>query len=568
MTNNYLPLSFILYIALLFSCMAHPHAVNSESPNKLQNEALDNKKFKHSLVSSTIEKAVQKNYIVVNNKKYPASPRLHNFYKQKNYDLVWFNSKFEPIKPLFSYLKVLKNASSEGLDPNFYFYDDIEQNFYDLKNLHGNELVLRIIQVDLLVSDSNLLYFSDLLFGRYQNGSEFIEQTYTEPYINIISLINDSIRRNDFKKSVKLLLPESPTYKSLKKALVKYQTIKENGGWQPVPPGPTLKVGIRNQRVVFLKYRLYASGDLLFYGAQDAKSYLNNPAFDNQLKDSVKRFQKRHGLTVDGEVGNNTLRALNIPVDQKIWTIVLNLDIWRKLPRNLGSKYVLVNVPAFKLFGIESKSTVLEMKVIVGRLDWNTPIFSEYMEYIVLNPYWNIPPSIFEDEILPELKKDPDYLSKNNIQLVSLETSDVEQIQINNWYQVNPENFNYRLRQVPGPGNPLGQLKFMLPNKHSVYLHDTPKKHLFERNNRRFSHGCIRVEKPLELVDFVFSNDPQWNSVMIQSEIDSGVSKNVYLKQPVPVHILYFTVWVENDNSVHFRDDVYNFLSPSTRARI
>ena len=178
----------------------------------------------------------------------------------------------------------------------------------------------------------------------------------------------------------------------------------------------------------------------------------------------------------------------------------------------------------------------------------------------MINPYWNIPSSIFEDEILPELRKDPGYLKKKKIQVVSLETARVQKNYAQNWSDVNPDKFNYRLRQVPGAANPLGRLKFILPNKHSVYLHDTPDKKLFDKPNRRFSHGCIRVEKPVELAEFVFNDDDEWDSTRLQSEIDSGSSKNVYLKQPIPVHIMYFTVWVENDNSVHFRDDIYNFL--------
>ena len=155
---------------------------------------------------------------------------------------------------------------------------------------------------------------------------------------------------------------------------------------------------------------------------------------------------------------------------------------------------------------------------------------------------------------------------KKNIELVSLSSASVESSEYVNWYEVDPNNFNYRLRQQPGAGNPLGRLKFMLPNKHSVYLHDTPMKSLFNRPNRRFSHGCIRVERPLELADFVFNDDIEWNAQKIQNAINSGVSNNIYIKQPIPVHILYFTVWVENNNSIHFRNDVYNFFGSSASS--
>ena len=390
-----------------------------------------------------------------------------------------------------------------------------------------------------------------------------MEETYSEPYIDIVTVINKAIASNNFKGAVDSLLPQIYVYNSLKNSLAQYKSIQANGGWQPVPSGKTLKPGMSSGRVVFLKHRLYASGDLNASGIQNLEQYLHDRSYDYLLENAVRNFQRRHGLNVDGEVGKNTIAALNIPVDQKIYSIKMNLDIWRKLPQNLGRKFVLVNVPAFKLFGVENNAEALEMRVIVGRLDWNTPIFSEYMEYVVINPYWNIPSSIFEDEILPELRKDPEYLKKKNIQVVSLETASVSKNYPQNWSELNPDNFNYRLRQVPGAANPLGRLKFILPNKHSVYLHDTPDKKLFNKPNRRFSHGCIRVERPVDLAEFVFNDDNEWDGNRVQAEIDSGASRNVYLKQPIPVHIMYFTVWVENDGSVHFRDDVYNFLSNS-----
>jgi len=541
--------------------MTQPQSVRTGTASGTDQSVGTSKDVKNLELQRAVKKSVRDKYIIVDDVKYPASPFLNRFYQSRNYELAWFKKNLKPREELYSYLKVLKKSSYEGLDPNFYFLDKIEENIKGLRELKGNELNIRVIQLDLLISDSNLLYFSDLLYGRFEFNESLLENTYSEPYIDIVTVVNNAIVKNDFQRAVNSLLPQSYVYHSLKKSLTKYELIKGNGGWQPIPSGKTLKVGMSNNRVVFLKHRLYASGDLKIYDRQNVEQYLNNPVFDELLEASVKNFQRRHGLSEDGEVGKNTVAALNTPLDLKIYSIKMNLDIWRKLPQNLGKKYVLVNVPAFKLFGVENNATALEMRVIVGRLDWNTPIFSEYMEYVVINPYWNIPSSIFEDEILPELRKDPEYLKKKNIQVVSLETARVQKNYSQNWSNIDPDNFNYRLRQVPGAANPLGKLKFILPNKHSVYLHDTPDKKLFQKPNRRFSHGCIRVEKPLELAEFVFNDDSEWDSNRVQSEIESGVSKNVHLKQPIPVHIMYFTVWVENDGSVHFRDDVYDFFS-------
>ncbi len=564
MNKKYITISCLFYLVFIVSCMAQPNAVLTEpKQNEKKQEIKTEEKIESTIINRTVKIAAKENFIIVDNKKYPSSKLLNSFYKSRKYNLAWFKSNLEPRKAFFTYLKLLRNADYEGLDPNFYFFQEIEKNILDLQNLSGNDLILRVIQLDLLVSNSNLLYFSDLLFGRYELGPNFSEISYSEPYINLVNIINKSIAKNSFNNALKVILPESRVYYSLREALKEYEVINANGGWQSVPPGPTLKKGTTNTRVVFLKHRLYASGDLKLYANQNAEAYLNNGYFDDQLVAAVSEFQKRHGLTQDGAVGNNTLNSLNIPIDYKLTSIKINLDLWRKLPRNLGEKYVLVNVPAFKLYGVENNQKQLDMRVIVGRLDWNTPVFSEYMEYVVINPFWNIPSSIFADEVLPEIKKDPDYLKKKNIEVVSLSSASVENAEYVNWYEVDPKNFNYRLRQQPGAGNPLGKLKFMLPNKHSVYLHDTPMKSLFNRSNRRFSHGCIRVESPLDLADFVFNDDNEWDAQKVQNAINSGVSNNVYLKRPIPVHILYFTVWVEDDNSVHFRDDVYNFFGSS-----
>lgn len=565
MNKKYITISCLFYLIFIVSCMAQPNAVLTE-PKEKKEEVKTEKKIETSIINRTVKIAAQENFIIINNKKYPASKLLNSFYKSRKFNLAWFKSNLEPRKAFFTYLKLLKNADYEGLNPDFYYFQEIEDNILELEILSGNDLILRVIQIDLLVSNSNLQYFSDLLFGRYELGPNFSELSYSEPYINLVSIINKSIKTNNFNSALKIILPESRVYYSLREALKGYETISANGGWQPVPPGPTLKKGARNARIVFLKHRLYASGDLKLYANQNPEQYLNNNLYDDQLFAAVSEFQKRHGLKQDGEVGTNTLKALNVPLDYKITSIKINLDLWRKLPKNLGQKYILVNVPAFKLYGVENNQKTLDMRVIVGRLDWNTPVFSEYMEYVVINPFWNIPSSIFVDEVLPEIKKDPDYLKKKNIELVSLSDAAVESSEYVNWYEVDPKNFNYRLRQQPGAANPLGKLKFMLPNKHSVYLHDTPTKSLFNRSNRRFSHGCIRVEHPLDLADFVFNDDNNWDAQKVQNAINSGASNNVYLKQPIPVHILYFTVWVEDDGSIHFRDDVYNFFGGNSSS--
>ena len=295
MNKKYITISCLFYLIFIVSCMAQPNAVLTE-PKQKKEEIKTEEKFESTIINRTVKIAAKEEFIVVNNKKYPSSKLLNSFYKSRKYNLAWFKSDLEPRKAFFTYLKLLRNATYEGLNPDFYYYQEIEENILALENLSGNDLILRVIQLDLLVSNSNLQYFADLLFGRYELGPNFSEIAYSEPYINLVSLINKSIAKNNFEIALKAILPESTVYYSLREALKQYETIEANGGWQPVPGGPTLKKGAVNTRVVFLKHRLYASGDLKLYANQNPEEYLNSSNFDDQLHASVIAFQKRHGL--------------------------------------------------------------------------------------------------------------------------------------------------------------------------------------------------------------------------------------------------------------------------------
>jgi murein L,D-transpeptidase YcbB/YkuD len=227
-----------------------------------------------------------------------------------------------------------------------------------------------------------------------------------------------------------------------------------------------------------------------------------------------------------------------VPVQRRIRQIQLNLERWRWLPSSLGDRYVYVNVPEFRMELVEGGRKAIDMAVVVGKQQSQTPVFSDRMEYVELNPEWNVPPSIAREEILPKLASDPGYLARNDMEFVG-------------------SDGNTRIRQRPGPDNPLGQIKFMFPNEFDVYLHDTPADHLFSRAERGFSHGCIRLERPVQLAEYLFKDDPNWSGARIREAIVSGEQKSIKLPQKIPVHILYFTAWVEDDGTIHFRQDLY-----------
>jgi murein L,D-transpeptidase YcbB/YkuD len=281
--------------------------------------------------------------------------------------------------------------------------------------------------------------------------------------------------------------------------------------------------------------------------------------FDVVLEDAVKRFQRRHGLDDDGVVGRDTLAALNVSVEDRARQIELNLERWRWLPRDLGRRHILVNIAGFELAVVEDDQLALEMRVVVGRPYRRTPVFSAPMTYLVFSPYWHVPPSLALQDVVPAVLKDPDYLTKKNIKVFrgwGAETREIDPATID-WSSVNTRNFLFRFRQEPGVNNSLGAVKFMFPNPFNVYLHDTPSRELFQKAERTFSSGCIRIAKPLELAAYLLRGAPGWSAEGIEAAAQKGVEQTVRLPEPIPVHLLYWTSWIDPDGSLQFRNDVY-----------
>jgi murein L,D-transpeptidase YcbB/YkuD len=253
------------------------------------------------------------------------------------------------------------------------------------------------------------------------------------------------------------------------------------------------------------------------------------------------------------------LRELNVSAKDRARQIELNMERLRWISGNLGTHYIKVNIADFTLDVVESYKNVLHMKVVVGKPFWHTPVFSEKIRYLVLNPYWNVPRSIAVSEIIPHIQRNSDYLSKHNMKILKGWGETEEEINPTSidWDTMNKNTFKYRFRQEPGTRNPLGMIKFMFPNKFGVYLHDTQSKTLFERNIRSFSHGCIRIEKPIELAEHLLKNDPKWSKARIVTSIRKGATKNIRLPEPVNIHILYLTAWIDAEGSLNFRNDIY-----------
>src|SRR6185295_3400192 len=337
-------------------------------------------------------------------------------------------------------------------------------------------------------------------------------------------------------------------------ALHKYRELEKKGGWARVDVGPTLKIGMRGPRVAQAKKRLLVTGDL---AAMEGEPEV----FDGALLLAVKKFQVRHGLAADGNIGAGTVTEMNVSVKDRVEQLVINLERRRWLAGHLEERYIYVNIADHDLKIVIKDHTVYTSRVVVGRPFHETPVFSATMQFVELNPYWNVPYSIATQELLPVIKKVPGYLQSNDYLLLTRmgdNNSAIDPASVN-WSQYEPGNFPFHIRQKPGPRNALGAAAFIFPNPHNVFIHDTPIRSIFNLEDRYFSHGCVRVEHPLKLAIFLLKDQDngQWTEEKIRKVVETKEHTRINLKIPIPVHITYLTAWAEQDGTVHFRKDAY-----------
>jgi murein L,D-transpeptidase YcbB/YkuD len=359
----------------------------------------------------------------------------------------------------------------------------------------------------------------------------------------------------DAKTWLNSIRPQHPEYAALQLALADLLRQRDNGGW-PTIPAATFKPDESTPSVVVLRQRLAASGQIAGPASAGA-----SPLYDQDVEAGVKVFQNLHGLNATGIVDAPTLAALNVPIGARIVQIELNLERWRWMPDDFGPRHLLVNIPSYHVVARENGKTVLEMRVIVGKGKTNeTPIFSSTMTTVVFSPYWNIPGSIVKTETAPAMARDPEYLSKNDIEILRVSKTGAAPVDASSVNWSDPQEVRQlAFRQRPGPKNALGHVKFLFPNDFEVYLHDTPNDKPFARAMRALSHGCVRVEEPHVLASYILRGYPEWDSRRILDAMHSGVEKHVKLNEAVPVHIVYFTSWVDDAGALHFQPDVYGY---------
>jgi L,D-transpeptidase YcbB len=457
-------------------------------------------------------------------------------------------------------IAALRDTELDGLNPADYHYETLQALRTELRSATGLAAA-ELADLELLATDAMALALFHLHGGKVDPVKLSTQWNYQSRPLRTPDARELLVRALDSGRIVETFIevrPEHVWYRRGREQLREYRRIAANGGWPELPDGPTLKAGMTDPRVPVLRRRLEITGDL-------GVARITEPElFDPSLELAVKRFQTRHGVMPDGAVGAGTRAAMNVPVGARIDQLRVNLERGRWVLHEIKGEFVLVDVAGFDVAYFRDNEPIWTSKVVVGRPYRETPVFKSEITYVVLNPTWTIPPGILAKDTLPAVKRDPGYLARHRIRVIDANGREVPPSSVD-WSRYST-SIPYQLRQDPGPDNSLGLVKIMFPNPYLVYLHDSPAKSLYDRDERAFSSGCIRVARPFELTELVLNDPAQWNAAAIQSVIDSGKTRTVNLAKPIPVLILYWTAQPTPDGQIVFRNDVYGRDAPTLAA--
>ncbi|HEY2721503.1 MAG TPA: L,D-transpeptidase family protein [Chitinophagaceae bacterium] len=478
-----------------------------------------------------LDSNAMENYI--SQKKIPDSLANHmrSFYNSRNYQYAWFNSnglteEARGFWNLHDYVttynkdSLLKDKSLQRQMDKLAAEDSLIVTESDRKILN-NELTLT-------------LHFIKYVSNYYETGAvkrkemeRFIPQKKEDPQRLADSIVNKKHKDEKYFEDV------NSAYKALKLQLAKYDAIAKAGGWPKIPHlAKKLKKGINNRAISIIKNRLKATGD--FTGNDSTH------VFNDTLVMAVKNFQRRHGYHETGIIDDSLVKEMNVPVVKRMEQILMNMDRMRWMITPSENNLIVVNIPEFVLHLYAGNEKVFDMDVIVGKEGHNTMMFNGKLNQVIFSPYWNVPSSIVEKEILPEMEKDKNYLDKQDMEVIGKDEDGLPVI-----------------RQKPGDKNALGKIKFLFPNSFNIYFHDTPEKTLFGKARRAYSHGCIRLKEPEKMAMYVLRDQPEWTQEKIEEAMNSGSEKSVRVKDPIPVVITYYTAWVDNNGQLNFREDLY-----------
>lgn len=480
--------------------------------------------------ASTIAARLSEDSAVIQVGEHPVeSALIRAFYAERGFKPAWTGESRAKADLLLSQIAAI--APTEGLRPQSYAVPE---------NVAGDDR-------DLMVSDSLARFARDLAIGHVTPSRQVGGMGQEiRAKVDTAAALRDLAAGRDLATTLTPLQPAYAGYHRLKAAIAPYEKLVAAGGWHPIPDGPSIKPGGEDTRLPLVRKRLIVTGEL-------AATLDKGNTLDAPLVEAVKRFQARHGIDPDGAIGKQTLAALNVSAEERLRQIAANLERWRWMPRRLDSTHIAVNLPAAHFELVREGRIDMAMRVVVGDVQHQTPTMATTMTSVVINPTWTVPPSIATREILPKLRKDPSYLASNNMRILDAFDNDFEKAQGLGIDWSKYSKFPYRLRQKPGADNALGQVKFNLDNGDDIYLHDTPKRQYFGRIFRALSHGCVRLERPVELAKLLLPASAD----KLEEWASDDTTRTLKLDKPLTVYLMYMTAWADEDGTVHFREDLY-----------
>ncbi len=565
MKTRQILLLIILSTTIMFS------EQNSSSENNISKVLLKDKEISAKLEKSLKEKTPHLREI--KNRKF-----LTRFYRKNAYKPLWIEkSKFN--KKVSSLFQAIENDITI-LDKSKLHNDYL----YLKKQIKNKDIHLDQVKIELKLTQLYLDLINHTLYGQI-NWKQFSKKLYAlkrkkvnATWINHKAKFNLSelLLKPSIEETIKEITPNRFGYKELLLTLKKLQEMKTKGGWKKLPTFKVLKLNDQGDNVVKLRERLEASGDLKSCELETKKlfekevtdevklKFQPRATFDECLAQAVIKFQKRHGLEADGIVGKGTQKAMNQTVEYKIQKVLLNLDRIKWLPREESKKYIIVNIPEYMLHYIEDGKTKQKLRVIVGDAKHPTPIFHNKISFIVLNPYWRVPAGITRREIIPKVIKNIDYLRKQGLEIHQTWNERSPRIDPYGiyWeqYASGAIKFPYRIMQPPGKKNALGRIKFKFPNRYAVYLHDTPTRYLFKRDKRAFSHGCVRLSNPEELLETIATFNSNIDLKKTNKILKGKHQRQINIKNKLPIYLVYLTAGFNSETKeLEFREDLYNY---------
>ena len=479
---------------------------------------------------------------------------VQEFYAASGFAPAWVQGS-QPIPQALAMVAVFEDAAKKGLDPEAYDASRWEER---IRAVQGTSSGPSVATFDVALTVCTMRYVSALRFGRINPQHLSFGLSVDQKKYDLAQFLRDRIvTASDLTAVLDETEPPYPGYRRTEQALADYVELARTDHWEKLPDvTKPIEPGKGYAGVPRLASLLRLLGDL----PADAQLPSDSQTYGGALVDAVKRFQRRHGLDDDGRLGAATIKQLNVPLQDRVLQLQLTLERWRWLPAQFSAPPIIVNIPDFRLRALdEDNKVVLDMRVVVGKaMRTQTPVFTREMTYVVLRPYWNVPPSILRGEIVPAIQRDRGYIASKNYEVTTPDGKVVTSGQISDDVLAQLRAGKLAVRQKPGPSNALGLIKLIFPNEYNVYLHSTPSQALFARSRRDFSHGCIRVEHPAELAAWALRNNSGWTVERIKQEMQTGKDNvTVTLAQKVPVFIVYGTALAYANGEVHFSDDIY-----------